>query len=174
MIKLVALVRRRHDLSPQAFRDHWLGTQAPLARRIPGMRGYRINIAGDAEGMPSAPYDGSAEIWFDDRRSMDEGLASREGVIAGEDVPNFTASVTFLAFVACGLVPLAPYLLSAPRPLALSVAMTLVTFALIGAARSRWTLRRWWRCSLESLAVGAVAGLIAWSASLVVARTIGA
>ena len=96
MIKLVALVRRRPDLSVDDFRDYWLGIHAPLAAAIPGMRGYRINLAGDPGAQPPAPYDGSAEIWFDDRRAMETGLTSPEGDVAGRDTANFAASIEFL------------------------------------------------------------------------------
>jgi uncharacterized protein (TIGR02118 family) len=96
MIKLVALVRRKPDLSPEAFRDYWLRIHAPLAAEIPGMCGYRINIAGDPGAQAPAPYDGSAEIWFDDRRATAAGLASPEGDVAGRDTANFAASIEFL------------------------------------------------------------------------------
>lgn len=96
MIKLVALVRKKEDLSRDAFRDYWIRSHAPLARRIPGMRGYRINVAGNAGDLPSAPYDGSAEIWFEDRAQMEAGLSSPQGVVAGADTDHFAESVTFL------------------------------------------------------------------------------
>ena len=96
MIKLVALVRRRPDLDPEAFRDYWLKMHAPLAAAIPGMRGYRINIAGDSGTQPPAPYDGSAEIWFEDRAAMEAGLGSEQGRIAGEDTAHFADSIEFL------------------------------------------------------------------------------
>lgn len=96
MIKLVALVRKKTGLSSEAFRRYWLETHAPLAARIPGMRGYRINIAGDPAGQPPAPYDGSAEIWFDDRAAMEKGLGSAEGALAGDDTAHFVESIEFL------------------------------------------------------------------------------
>lgn len=96
MIKLVALVRRRPDLQADAFRDYWLTTHAPLAAAIPGMRGYRINIAGDPGTQLPAPYDGSAEIWFEDRAAMEAGLGSEQGRIAGEDTAHFVQSIEFL------------------------------------------------------------------------------
>lgn len=96
MIKLVALVKRKTGMPTEQFRDYWIGTHAPLARQIPGMRGYRINIAGDPGNMPAAPYDGSAEIWFDDPAAMTAGLSSPENDVAGADTANFADSVTFL------------------------------------------------------------------------------
>ncbi len=96
MIKLVALVRKKPDLTPEAFRAHWLDVHAPLAAAIPGMRGYRINIAGDPGDQPPAPYDGSAEIWFDDRAAMAAGLASDQGRVAGDDTVHFADAIEFL------------------------------------------------------------------------------
>lgn len=96
MIKLVALVRRKPGMDAGAFRDYWLQVHAPKAAAIPGMRGYRINIAGDPGGQPAAPYDGSAEIWFDDRAAMEAGLGSEQGRIAGDDTAHFAASIEFL------------------------------------------------------------------------------
>ncbi len=96
MIKLVALVRKKRGMTAGAFRAYWLETHAPLAAAIPGMRGYRINIAGDPGDMAPAGYDGSAEIWFDDRASMEAGLGSPEGDIAGDDTVHFTESIEFL------------------------------------------------------------------------------
>jgi uncharacterized protein (TIGR02118 family) len=96
MIKLVALVRKRADMSGAAFADYWLHAHAPLAAAIPGMRGYRINIAGDPGAMLPAGFDGSAEIWFDDRAAMEAGLASPEAAIAGADVARFAEPVRFL------------------------------------------------------------------------------
>ena len=90
------MVRKRPDLSGEAFRDYWLRVHAPLAAAIPGMRGYRINIAGDPGQLLPAPYDGSAEIWFDDRAAMRAGLASPEGEVAGADTARFAQSVEFL------------------------------------------------------------------------------
>ena len=106
MIKLVALVKRKTGMSPQAFRDYWLATHAPLAAAIPGMRGYRINIAGHPGAQNPAPYDGSAEIWFDDRGAMEAGLSSQEGTIAGDDTANFVDDITFLVTEEHVILPL--------------------------------------------------------------------
>lgn len=96
MIKLIALVRKRPDMGRDAFADYWLNVHAPLAAVIPGMRGYRINLAQDAGDMLASPYDGSAEIWFDDRMAMQVGLASAQGMIAGDDTAHFAAGIEFL------------------------------------------------------------------------------
>jgi uncharacterized protein (TIGR02118 family) len=95
-VKLIALVTRKPGLDPAEFASYWREVHAPLAAAIPGMRGYRINVAGDPGEMAPAPYDGSAEIWFDSREAMAAGLGSPQGRIAGDDTAHFAASVTFL------------------------------------------------------------------------------
>jgi uncharacterized protein (TIGR02118 family) len=107
MIKLVALVRKKPGLTVAAFRDYWVGTHAPLAAAIPGMRGYRINIAGDPGAHPPAAYDGSAEIWFDDRAAMEAGLGSPEGEVAGNDTAQFAESIEFLVTEEHVILPVA-------------------------------------------------------------------
>jgi uncharacterized protein (TIGR02118 family) len=95
-VKLIALVRRKAGMAPEAFARYWREVHAPLAAAIPGMRGYRINVAGDPGALAPAPFDGSAEIWFDDRRAMAAGLSSPQGLVAGDDVAMFADSVAFL------------------------------------------------------------------------------
>jgi VIT1/CCC1 family predicted Fe2+/Mn2+ transporter len=72
------------------------------------------------------------------------------------------AIATFSAFALCGLVPLLPFLAGFPRAYSVSVAMTGVTFFLIGSARSRWLLLSWWRAGLETLGIGIIAALLAY------------
>jgi uncharacterized protein (TIGR02118 family) len=96
MVKLIALVRKRDGMEVDAFRRYWLDVHAPLAAAIPGMLGYRINLAGDPGAMTPAAYDGSAEIWFESRAKMDAGLASPQGIIAGDDTAHFAASIEFI------------------------------------------------------------------------------
>ena len=95
-VKLIALVQRRADMTQDAFAHYWRCVHAPLAAAIPGMRGYRINVAQEQTDLPGAPYHGTAEIWFDSRAEMAKGLASQEGRIAGDDTAAFADSVTFL------------------------------------------------------------------------------
>ena len=54
MVKLIALVKRKSSMSVAEFRAYWGDVHAPLARAIPGMRGYRINVADDPGSMPAA------------------------------------------------------------------------------------------------------------------------
>jgi uncharacterized protein (TIGR02118 family) len=70
LAKLVCPVRRRSDLTHEAFVAHWLERHVPLAlRHHPGLVRYVTNVVeeplGDAE-----PLDGIAELGFADEESL--------------------------------------------------------------------------------------------------------
>lgn len=90
---------------------------------------------------------------------------------------RLAALSTFGAFVACGAVPLVPYVLDRYFPgiaaFGLSCALTGGVFFGIGAGRSRWSLAPWWRAGLETFATGAVAAVLAYGAGWVLRRWFG-
>ena len=82
--------------------------------------------------------------------------------------PWLAALTTFTAFSVCGVVPLLPYLLGLSDPLVLSIMLTGVVFFAIGSVKSRWSTASWWSSGLSTLAVGAIAAGLAFSAGLVI------
>ena len=76
MVKLIVAVKRRPDLSPEAFHDHWRTTHAELVRSIDATRRYVRRytqchtVATEyADGEPA--FDGTAELWFDSAADLD-------------------------------------------------------------------------------------------------------
>ena len=66
MIKQVSFFRRRKDLSPEDFREHWRTKHADVVRRLNGLVRYVQN-----HGLNSSSgFDGIAEVWFEDMESM--------------------------------------------------------------------------------------------------------
>jgi uncharacterized protein (TIGR02118 family) len=94
LAKLVCPVKRRPDLTHDAFVEHWLGRHVPLAlRHHPGLVRYVTNVVeqslGDAE-----PLDGIAELSFADAESVRMRMfdsADGERVIR-EDMARFIGS----------------------------------------------------------------------------------
>jgi uncharacterized protein (TIGR02118 family) len=68
MIKVFALLPRRADVSAEYFHDHWRTVHAYHALRISSLRRYvqshRIGV--DVPGLEAAPFEGVAEVWYDD------------------------------------------------------------------------------------------------------------
>jgi uncharacterized protein (TIGR02118 family) len=90
MIKLVFVIRRRADLTPEEFHRYWLQEHGPLARSLLmplGARRYvqTHTLGGDmnaalAESRGTAePYDGIAEIWWDSLEALVATTSSEEG-----------------------------------------------------------------------------------------------
>lgn len=85
MVKVFALIPRRTDLSREQFRAHWRDPHAGLATGIETINRYVQchGIEAEASGLQSAPYDGIAEVWFDD---LDKALAMGEHPVYVEKV----------------------------------------------------------------------------------------
>ena len=74
--------------------------------------------------------------------------------------PMLAGVATFTAFVLCGLVPLATYLVAGSFSACL--VGTGMTFFAIGAIESRWSLATWWQSGIETLLIGMCAAGIAY------------
>jgi hypothetical protein len=82
MFKCIALLKRKPDLSREAFIDYYETQHAPLIRRLlPGILDYRRNYV-DLEGAfifpDAAPidFDVITEIWLADRPAYDRFTAA--------------------------------------------------------------------------------------------------
>ena len=72
------------------------------------------------------------------------------------------AGATLSAFVFCGLVPLAPFVIGVRDAFWMAAGATGLVFAAIGALKSRWSPQPWWRSALETLGVGGGAAVVAY------------
>jgi uncharacterized protein (TIGR02118 family) len=81
MIKLIFAARRRPGMPPEAFAEYWTSIHAELARVIPGVTRYVINLAASSRSADDRPFDGFAEITY----------ASREELRAAADSPQVRA-----------------------------------------------------------------------------------
>ena len=98
MVKIVAFVRKRDDLTDEAFRAYWQDHHSQLVARLPGLRRYVQNPALDLGGRRAWPYDGMAELWFDDVDAVRAAFRSPESDAVRADEPSFTRTIDwFLA-----------------------------------------------------------------------------
>lgn len=88
MQRVVIYLKRRSDLLQPAFFDWWLGQHRGFAEQLPGLRRYIISLA--ASG-PDVPFDGMAELWFDDLAAADAAFASPAGQAARADAEAHVA-----------------------------------------------------------------------------------
>ncbi|MGH8992881.1 MAG: EthD family reductase [Acidimicrobiia bacterium] len=88
MKKMIGLMARRADMSPEQFRNYWSTTHAEITARVPGLRSYVQNVClPDENGDPA--YDGVAVLGFDDATSMEKALGTPEWGAVMDDVPKF-------------------------------------------------------------------------------------
>lgn len=90
MFKVLVWARRREDLTPEAFRDYWLRTHAPLVKAsYEGLRRYVVHhTVGAPRGEPL--FDGIAEMIFDTRDAFVAAARSEGGRAATADLANFS------------------------------------------------------------------------------------
>ena len=96
------------------------------------------------------------ERWIDTMMTEEHGLPPiiRSPVTAG--------IITFLAFVICGFLPVAPFALGVPASITASIVMAALTFFLIGSMRSRWSPVHWLRTGTETLVIGLASASVAY------------
>jgi uncharacterized protein (TIGR02118 family) len=90
--KRIGLQRKRADLSHEQFVAHWVNVHAELAKRLPKLRRYSINVV-DRGRHPDFGYDGFSELWFDSRADCEAAFKSPEGIAVLADLPNYVDSV---------------------------------------------------------------------------------
>jgi uncharacterized protein (TIGR02118 family) len=89
MQRVVFYLKRRTDLPKPRFFDWWLGLHRTLAEQLPGLRQYTISPA--AADEQEGPFDGMAELWFDDLAAADAAFASPVGQAARADADAHVA-----------------------------------------------------------------------------------
>jgi uncharacterized protein (TIGR02118 family) len=71
--KYTAGLKRRADMSREAFAHWWLERHVPYVKRFPAARKYRVSLV---ESGPETVVDGLAEVWFDDMATLRRVTAS--------------------------------------------------------------------------------------------------
>ncbi len=107
------------------------------------------------------------ELWI---RTM---LTDEYGLSPNVRSPLAAALSTFLAFFACGAVPLLPFIASARHSIVVSLASTAAVFFCIGAAKSLWLSIPWWRSGIETFFIGSVAAALAFGAGVILKNVVG-
>ncbi len=83
MIKTIGLLTRKTGWTHEQFMKHWVGTHAPLAHKVPGLRRYVQNhIRGERTRADiettAVEIDGIAELWFDDQAALETAARTPE------------------------------------------------------------------------------------------------
>jgi VIT1/CCC1 family predicted Fe2+/Mn2+ transporter len=119
----------------------------------------------EAKGFAGGDLDRVVDVITAERdRWIDMMMTEEHGLPTIARSPAKAAAVTFLAFVACGLVPILPFALGLPKAILISAAMTALVFFAIGSVRSLWSPKNWWLAGMETLLIGISAAGVAYLA----------
>jgi uncharacterized protein (TIGR02118 family) len=99
MVKLVFCLRRRSDISAEEFHRYWGQDHAALVTGYAEVLGIRRYVQLHTEPGPAnaalaasrgapEPYDGIAELWFDDAEALAASAATEEGMAAAIELAH--------------------------------------------------------------------------------------
>lgn len=166
--------------------SRFAGAQADLERRRQAERNEYRHIALVPEGereevrqiLASKGFSGSdlaraVDVVTRERSRWVEFMLVEElGFAPRPDLPARAAVATFMGFLICGVLPIAPFiadelLFSIPSPAAWSVGLTAAAFAGVGAVKGHLVGISRTRAALRTLAIGAIAATVAFSAGFI-------
>ena len=97
MATLLVLYKTPTDAA--AFDKYYAATHIPLAKKIPGLRSYRVSKGAVASPVGASGVHLVATLTFDSMADLQAGLGSPQGAAAAGDVPNFaTGGADLLIF----------------------------------------------------------------------------
>lgn len=98
MVKVLAMYGQPADVV--AFDHYYFSTHVPLAKKLPGLRGYEVSrgpVVGLLDG--SRPHHLVATLSFDSADAVQAALQSPEGQATAGDLANFASGgVTLIMF----------------------------------------------------------------------------
>ncbi|MEQ8230910.1 MAG: EthD family reductase [Gammaproteobacteria bacterium] len=92
MFKIVGIIKRPAGMDFEAFKAWWLTEHAPRVQAWPGLVRYSINLA----TTPDQPFDGMAEVWFENRAAMEAVFETEAGRRARESATATASSIAIL------------------------------------------------------------------------------
>jgi len=90
MLKQLSFFKRRPGMEIAAFQEYWRTRHASIVKPLPGMVRYVQNHAvRPVMGDGDAPFDGVAEVWFENKSAMQANVGSDALKRIREDEANF-------------------------------------------------------------------------------------
>ena len=119
------------------------------------------------KGFEGETLEAAVEVVTSDKRQWVNTMLQEElGLALEYPSPLKAASVTFLAFVAVGVLPLltfvADYFFGVSQPFVLSALMTACAFFAVGAVKARFVLQKWYWAGAETTVLGGIAAALAY------------
>ena len=158
-------------LGTKAEHDDWRRLEAIEYRHIdeaPEGEKEEVKQIFARKGFDGDQLDRIVELITSNRdRWVQTMLTDEYGLPHAVRSPWIAAVSTFTAFLACGLIPLLPYLFGTEHSLKFSITLTGIVFLTIGSIKSKWSSASWWRSGLTTMFVGVIAASLAYAAGVI-------
>lgn len=116
-----------------------------------------------SKGFEGELLDKAVKEIVQDRRQWVQFMLSEEyGLELNMKSPLKAGGITFLAFIAFGMIPMLPYLIGSGNEFQVSTFMTGFAFFLLGALKSLWSLEPAWKSGIKTMLIGSVAAGLAY------------
>jgi uncharacterized protein (TIGR02118 family) len=91
MLKIIICIKRRPEMTREAFHAYWKDTHASVVREVAGPLGMRRNVHNrtittrldqairNGRGASQEDFDGVAESWFDSLEALNAATSTDEG-----------------------------------------------------------------------------------------------
>jgi len=96
MVKLIAMYK--HPTDAAHFNAYYEGTHIPLAKTMPGLRGYEVSRGPVIGSTGQSQYHFIATLSFDSLLDLQAALTSDIGKAVSEDLTNFATGGVDLLF----------------------------------------------------------------------------
>lgn len=123
----------------------------------------------EKKGFEGRDLERAVVITTSDKQVWVETMLREEwGLSLGGPTPLKAATVTFVAFMVVGVIPLLSYIaqyfapLLVTAPFAWSTVLTAVAFFAVGATKARFVEQKWYWSGAETLFVGSLAAILAF------------
>lgn len=91
MTKVLIWVRKKGGMSDDEFREYWLNKHAPISRDgYQYLKGYVVNLVSRVPEGQEKPFDGIAELSWDDRDGFKADMQSEAAARGTEDLKTFS------------------------------------------------------------------------------------
>jgi uncharacterized protein (TIGR02118 family) len=92
MFKLIILLTKKTGFTHEQFATYLLETHALLAKKMPGLRKYVVNVVRPPPNR-EPDYNAVVELWFHNVDDMKKAFSSPEGLATQKDTETFTTSL---------------------------------------------------------------------------------
>jgi uncharacterized protein (TIGR02118 family) len=97
MVRVHIWLRKKDGMTTEEFTDYWVNRHAQIARDgYENLKSYVVNVVTRVPQGQEAPYDGVAELTWEERDGFSADMKGEAAARATDDLENFTSGAGLL------------------------------------------------------------------------------